>query len=110
MTDRRESPQSLDWGLRAAGAGDWGLMTGDLKKEERKLVQVSFAHFNEPKKKKCECCDRLSLVEVKMFVSKDCRLVGDLDLCANCGQLLMEVTAKSKVEKEWTFGGGESLG
>jgi hypothetical protein len=45
-----------------------------------------------------------------MFVSKDCRLVGDLDLCANCGQLLMEVTAKSKVEKEWTFGGGESLG
>ena len=74
------------------------------------MTEVSFTYFKDPKKKRCECCDRLSLVEVKMFVAKDHRLVGDLDLCANCGQLLMEVTAKSKVEKEWTFGGGESLG
>jgi len=74
------------------------------------MAQVSFAYYSEPKKMRCECCDRSGFVEVKMFVSQDKRLVGDLDLCAACGELLREVTAKSKVEKEWSFGGGEILG
>lgn len=74
------------------------------------MVQVSFAQYSEPIKMKCECCDRTTMVEVKMFVTRDKRLVGDLDLCTLCGELLMEVTAQKNIEKEWSFAGGEILG
>jgi ribosomal protein S27E len=74
------------------------------------MVQVSFAQYNEPIKMRCECCDRLTMVEMKMFVAKAKRLVGDLDLCAGCGEVLIEVTGQKKVEQEWSFEGGDVLG
>lgn len=74
------------------------------------MSQVTFVYYNEPVKMKCECCDRLSMVEIKMIVSKENKLVGDLDLCPCCGEVLMELTAKRKLEKEWSFLGGEGLG
>ena len=74
------------------------------------MTQVRFVQFSEPRKVKCECCDRGRVVEVKMFISQDGKLVGDLDLCADCAEILLEVAAKQTIDQQWDFGGGEEVG
>lgn len=75
------------------------------------MPNVSFISFNQPKKVRCECCGRTTVVEVKMFVAEQGRLAGDLDLCTPCAQLLKQALAGEEVVQEWNFGaGGENLG
>ncbi|WP_227762437.1 hypothetical protein [Zhaonella formicivorans] len=79
--------------------------------EVKALSEVSFLTFSQPKKMKCECCDRSTFIEVKMFVAREGRLVGDLELCSSCAELLQQAVARENVVREWDFSsGGESLG
>ncbi|GAW93490.1 hypothetical protein [Calderihabitans maritimus] len=66
--------------------------------------------FQEPRRKKCDCCDRTGLIRHKLLVAKAGLLVGDLEFCQDCARVMAEIMAarevKEEVVEEWDFAGG----
>ncbi len=70
------------------------------------MPKLSFITYFEPKKKKCNCCDRTKMLTQRVLITEESRLVGDLELCETCAQALTEIFNQSQpeiVEKEWKF-------
>ncbi|KKM09884.1 hypothetical protein SY88_17045 [Clostridiales bacterium PH28_bin88] len=79
--------------------------------------QISFIPFNNPRRQRCDCCDRTQPLEQKVFLLMGGELVGDLELCRPCAEVLAALMGKVSedggwtVEQEWRFGqGGENHG
>lgn len=72
------------------------------------MPKITFMPFQNPKKKKCNCCDRTMLLKHRVLLLEDESLVGDLELCTDCAQALAEIFNQSQpetVEREWYFQG-----
>lgn len=77
---------------------------------------IEVVNFHHERKKKCPSCDRNQIVGAKVMLIKEEELVGDLELCQICCQVLLEVISKKteKLVASWDFkpgeGGGEGGG
>lgn len=76
---------------------------------KNEFITISLLKF--PRLQKCSCCNRVRDIYYKVLISdvtnKDL-MVGDLELCKNCGDNLNkalgeEFNADEKVIKEFTF-------
>ncbi|HHX50007.1 MAG TPA: hypothetical protein GX711_01035 [Clostridia bacterium] len=75
-------------------------------------AEISWLKFDAAKKRKCDCCDLIRPVELKALLSRQGLLIGDLDLCGPCGEVvhqLLSVREPDLVEKEWNFLEGRDL-
>ncbi len=76
------------------------------------MPEIQFLAFLDPKRKKCNCCDRTLMLTRKINFFEDDHLVGDLELCTTCAGTIAEILNRKTetVEKEWVFEGGEQDG
>lgn len=70
------------------------------------MPQLQFKKFNNPRKKRCDCCDCVLPLANKVLVFDEELLAGDLELCEQCTRLLLQACGGSRetVLTEWDFG------
>ncbi|MDW7673440.1 MAG: hypothetical protein SCK28_02770 [Bacillota bacterium] len=71
------------------------------------MNQIKILPMAMPRKKRCPACDRSLAVEHKILLVRNKELLGDLELCPECSEVLGQVTGESKEEivAQWKLGG-----
>jgi hypothetical protein len=73
------------------------------------VPQLTFMQFHQPKRQKCDCCDRMGPVAQKVLVAVGPLLVGDFELCASCAGVLGVVWHRERERERELSGAGEEL-
>ena len=69
------------------------------------MPELQFKRFSNPRKKRCNCCDRTRPLDLKVLMIEEDFLIGDFELCEPCAEALKHAGAEVKetVLQEWNF-------